>query len=201
MSSHRIFKITTKNIDIVKKDEYYESFHLGWLGFFDNKRQLKLWDESKLMFGYHFHIVASVEDKIRYALASASGNTVSVNDRIYIAKDAPNQEWLKEIINIINKVYKERLDGIIIEEIRFPELYQYDRGDGASIYEDFMGIVASDSKDLLKKVLKEENITLEEFIEDPTYLLVTDDKEHSTYEKYSKMGLIDESVIIKEYTC
>lgn len=200
MSTHKILKIKPKNIEIFKKnDDYYDYLHKGHLGFVGRDGLIDIWSDESLNCGYVFKILSSIEDKLKYAIASLCGNTITVNGEMKpITTPLQTEKNLKKILSVANELYKSDFKRAATG-FKFPNAFVRTRKYHHEVIDDFKGVIADDSKGLLKAFLTKEGIDIAEFVSNPLYVVITDTKE-STYEKYKELKLIDEDVIVEEFT-
>lgn len=135
---------------------------------------LKIWG-SNLWFGRSpFRILNTKIAKLEYAIASYLGYKK--------VKDPQTKELMKSFSEIASSIFKG------CKGIDLPI-------DGDSC----CGEVDHDSCTLLIRFLTTENISLEEFITNPRYIVVIDGDEYCVFNDMKKSGLIKTDNIIKEY--
>lgn len=193
-----------------KKEEYNDEsnfyVHDGAINFYENE----------LYFGRSpFEILNTIRDKTRYVIASLLGsyNTFDKNieDEIisalqkvdpsittikyptdledyYVGTSGNRYNYWDSLIETDgDKFYAVRQDGT--RERVNP------KRERITTY----GDVDHQSCGLLKEALREEGISIEEFILNPNYIVVIDGDEYCEWDSMKKSGLVDLSKIKKEY--
>lgn len=133
----------------------------------------EIWDDDKLTFGrYPFMCLNTFESKVRYAIASLCmwGNNAEAK--------------FKEIEGLVKEVIPE------CTEIVLPKTY-WGRDDEKICY----GYV---DEDILSSFLKDENISLKEFLTNKKYAVIVDGDEYGFWSDLKKTGLINLDEIEKE---
>ena len=170
-SMHSI--VVTKN-DVCDKDylKYYPR----------SKRKISVWEGDLEFERSPFNILATAIHKFRYAIASFLGNATYE----HLSKDGEPDDYLLEMMVSFNSLASSIFDGC--EGINYPDNLDY--------YS--FGHVDHESCRLLERFLKIENISLEEFIKNPKYIVVIDGDEYQVFNSMKKAGLIREEDIVKE---
>lgn len=153
-------------------DEYFESF-------LDKDGLLKIWSTSDLNFGRApFEVLSSFERKLCYAIASFG------------------LKHFNECVEIAKKYAVSRYgstDGQLrhCTGIKLPKSY-YDDGKN-----DYYGDVDHQSMDVLFGFLRKHNLTLEQFLANPNYVVIIDGDEYCIFDTMREIGLIDERNLMK----
>lgn len=183
----------------------------------------EIWDEDKLYFGRSpFKVLSSFKDKWLYALASL---VREYNDEVYkklekiamqnitglekiklpqIIRSFPNKENVKNYNSDYTKEYGKTESELIAylkeKEIELEldnEIYYWENDYGNwSFYVPYTGNV---DEDILSGFLKEENITLEDFLLNKKYIVIQDGDEYCIWNKLKETGLVDYNNIDYEY--
>lgn len=214
---------------IMKKDEHYtpdeiiEDFYL-----FDDKEtgeedcEWQIWDSGDLNFGRSpFRVLGNFHDKWLYAYASLVNE---YNDENYKKLEALALKYvpgLKKIIipmalnSIADKNHPENKDSDYAQEYGMTEeelnewleqkekdwgidTIEYWEGDNGYFHfeEPCTGWV---DEDILSGFLKEENISLEEYLTNKKYVVIQDGDEYNEFDNFKKTGLINLEMIDHEY--
>jgi hypothetical protein len=175
-SMHSI--VVTKN-DVVKKGyfDYYSSPC--------NKKISLTWSDDIEFERSPFEILATAIEKFYYAVASFLGGATYE----HLLDDNEPDEYLKEMMASFDS-----LASSIFEDCN-----GVDYPDKLDCYS--LGHVDHESCGLLKHFLEIENISLEEFIKNPKYIVVIDGDEYCVFNSMKKAGLIKEENIVKEVCC
>lgn len=180
-SSH---SIAVANSDCYETKEYFQELADRMWTNDENEYKVSFIDETEdLEFGrYPFNILYTFSDKVRYAFAFYSYD--------------PNCEMFSEIKRIIEK-YTGR------SKIAFPRELHWDRIDdnGNVPSTEFYGYVDHQSCRLLGGFLEKSGITMEEFLTNRKYMVIIDGDEYNFWRKMKESGIINTSVIGKEYSC
>lgn len=156
---------------IKKNSDYYtnEEIHEHlWL----HNGEWDIWREESIEFGRHpFKCLGTFESKVRYAIASLCGYH---RDR---------EERFKEIENIVKEVVIE------CTNIKLPKMSWSDNEGLSYGYVD---------EDILTPFLKEENISLKEFLTNKKYVVIVDGDEYCIWDSMKEAGLINMDEIEKE---
>lgn len=183
----------------------------------------KIWDEDKLYFGRSpFKVLSSFRDKWLYALASL---VREYNDKVYkeleriakknivglkkielpkIVNSFPNIDNKKNTNNDYAKEYGKTESELIayleVKEMEWEleaeiDYWENDYGNW-SFYVPYTGNV---DEDILSGFLKEENITLEDFLLNKKYIVIQDGDEYCIWNKLKETGLVDYNNIDHEY--
>lgn len=200
---------------ITKEDRYFtreECEESAWVR--DGK--LKMNHLSELEFDRSpFDLLTSFNDKLRYAIASLCGS--------YTEKEVADKIFEDEFLPIIKEVLLEVVSVDFIHGKR-TFYYDFDRNEiPGDIWDDETGepyccddneknhpedreedlieygYVDHQSMGLLKGFLKEEGISLKEFLTNKKYVVVIDGDEYCTFDKLKEANLINLDWIVKEY--
>ena len=117
-----------------------------------------------------FRILATVNEKIRFAIASLAN---------YYEKGT--EVFFDELTNIFKKHYPE------LKEIKVA----YEEYDGEKYY----GEIDHQSYGLLQHFLNKNNISLEEFLFNPKYIVIIDGDEYCEFKTLCNSGIIDKNKI------
>lgn len=184
----------------------------------------KIWDEGELYFGRSpFKVLSSFRDKWLYALASLVGE---YNDKVYkelerVAKknivglkkiELP--KTIKSLPNIDNEkntnsdYVKEygKTESELIAYLNEKEKEWELEDEEIDYWEDCYGdwcfhapCIGNVDEDILSGFLKDENITLEEFLVNKKYIVIQDGDEYCIWNKLKETGLVDFDNIDHEY--
>lgn len=170
-SMHSI--VVTKN-DVTNKD-YFECY-IGC----DKKMHLY---EGDLEFSRSpFEVLVTAERKFEYAIASFLGDAIYE----HLSRNGEPDDYLREMMKSFDSLAMSVFDGC--KGIEYPKkLNDYS-----------FGYVDHESGRLLQRFLKIEDISLEEFITNPKYIVVIDGDEYCVFNSMKKTGLIREEDIVKE---
>lgn len=193
-SKHAILVI--KKPDKVKKDSMYihrvtedDGSAAGEITFFDHNVDFA---------DCYFKVPASKSEKLAYACASLCGGAFTDHDKpIKYADDSKVVKYYNEILDIVHELYPDA------KYLRFSSYSDYRRFDDEHQNPDgvpagFIGMVPADSAGLLENFLKDEGITLRDFITNPRYIVFVDTK-YGWLDKFKANNIVDESLIEKEY--
>lgn len=165
---------------------------------------------------YPFNVLATFEDKLRYAIASFCGSYTDKKtaDEIFENEFLP---IIKEIIPEVTGVKFGKGDRLVYldEDENEVQIAGWDNETGDAYYikdgekkiaESYWaedgnnyGNVDHQSVGLLKGFLKEEGISLKEFLTNKRYVVIIDGDEYDTFGKLKESGLINLGEIEKEY--
>ena len=157
---------------VIKKDgSHYtqeEMLESLWL---DDDGTWEIWSEEELRFGrFPFRCLETFESKARYAIASFCGYT---------------PENFDEVESVIKEIIPE------CTNIKLPKVYQY--------YDDSKLITYGGvDENILAPFLKENNISLKEFLTNKKYVVIVDGDEYCIWESLKNAGLINTDNIEKE---
>ena len=170
-SMHSI--VVTKN-DVADED-YFESY-------LSCSKKLHLYEDD-LEFGRSpFEVLSTARRKFEYAIASFLGDAVYE----HLSKDGEPDEHLKGMMESFDSLASSVFDGC--KGVEYP----------GKLNELSFGFIDHDSSRLLQRFLKIEDISLEEFIKNPKYIVVIDGDEYCVFNSMKKAGLIREEDIVKE---
>lgn len=134
-----------------------------------------IWQTEELEFGrYPFKCLTTFKNKLMYAIASMCGR---------YSCDTP-QKTFNEILKTAQEIYPK------LKEIELPHSRWSDSEDLYYGYVD---------EDLLTDFLKEENITLKEFLSNKKYVVIIDGDEYCIWTGMKHAGLVDKQAIESEY--
>lgn len=120
-------------------------------------------DEDLEFSRYPFQFLNTWRDKVAYAIAS------------YCQEYNRDSEEAKEFISKLETIIKKHVEGFDHIELPDPEDTWYP-----------FGYVDHQSEGLLQKFLEEENVTLEDFIFTPKYIVVIDGDEYCIFDTMKK---------------
>ncbi len=145
-----------------------------------------IWDEDALTFGRApFKCLATFKSKTCYAIACLCGYCRFYRKKAYI-KNAKKE--LANILKIVQDVCPECIN------IELPTVTMYDK---RKPYEStFYGYV---DEDILTPFLKEEGITLKEFLTNKKYFVIVDGDEYCIWCSIKETGVINKNMIAREY--
>ena len=161
------------SIVVTAKDEHYSQeekerrFHI-----FDGT--LRFYRCSDLEFGRSpFRVLATFYDKLRYTIPSFFSK---YNGMSYEEENNPlyNDPRWNELMTILNNHFKE------FEAIELPE-NDWLKNKETDEYQMYFGDIETDLA-LLERFLKEENISLEEFLTNRKYIIIVDGDEYCIFE-------------------
>lgn len=189
--------------------------------YIENDGEWRIWDDNDLCFGrYPFRILSTFEDKFYYAVASLCAYkpveeaTRNFNELIRIAK-----KYIPEIKNITVPVnYQQAYSTVDGRKLQPDEVHwhkSYDAKEDKEEYcykddegkwvkatplpyeEDYQvpdyGDVDHDSCGLLESFLKNEKVSLEDFLINKKYTVVIDGDEYYEFDKMLNSGVLDDS--------
>ena len=158
---------------VIKKcNEYYTEDELRYDLWLDKDGVWDIWFEDRITFGRSpFACLNTFESKVRYAIASLCG----------YKKDAANT--FEEINSIVTETIPE------CAYIKLPISHWSDDVNYGSV-----------DIDILTPFLKEENISLKEFLTNKKYIVIVDGDEYCVWNSVKESGLINMDEIEKEYT-
>lgn len=157
---------------VIKKNSgYYTSEEINehlWL----HNGEWDIWREESIEFGrYPFGCLGTFESKVRYAIASLCGYH---NDR---------EEKFKEIENLVTEIVPE-CTTITLPKQRW--------SDGTKVSYGYV------DEDILTPFLKNENISLKEFLTNKKYVVIVDGDEYCIWDSIKDAGLVNMDEIEKE---
>lgn len=161
---------------VVKKtSEYYDESELRYGIWVDDNGEWDIWDNDYLRFGrYPFKCLGTFESKVRYAIASLCSYKDNAEE-IFSGIAQIVYEMIPECTNI--KLPRSRYSNSREEVIDY-------------------GYV---DEDILTGFLKDEGITLKEFLTNKKYVVIVDGDEYCTWSKIKKSGLVNNNEICHEY--
>ena len=191
LSSHHI--ITTANNEHENYDDRH--FYLGLNKRCEYKAYEKEYDWCD------FNCLGTMSEKFDYCIASMLGYLIHPNGSIsskYTKSKTPKQlndshdRLLHALIRFSNTGISK-----IVGTFKY---FGYDKKTGYE-YEDYnyFGAVVADSKDLVTEFLKENHISLYEFLTNKKYVIITDDADRNYFKYMIDVGLIDESKIVSDF--
>lgn len=174
--------------------------------------------EDDIVFGrYPFQILNSIKDKARYAIASAYRDQDKIQEIINIVKKISGTELKVKKTHVEkyrNAETKEELYWYEVKWVQDPEdpdseiaiLKSEENVDPEkrteieyTEYREWQGGVDHQSSGLLDSFLKEEGITLEEFLTKKKYIVVIDGDEYCEFQNMKNAGIINMDNIEKQY--
>ena len=157
---------------VVRKDNgYYADNELRRHLWLDNDGVWKIRDDEDITFGrYPFNCLSTFESKVRYAIASLCGW------RTDVAKQFEEKEVIPECTGI--------------ELPRVSWSWEEDNDDKISY--------GSVDEDILSPFLKEENVSLKEFLTNKKYVVIVDGDEYCIWKSLKESGLVNTNEIEKE---
>lgn len=160
---------------VKKEDGYYADNELRRHLWLSNDGVWKIWDDDEITFGRHpFRCLGTFESKVRYAIASLCAWH---DDKV---------EQFENIECIVKEVIPE------CARIELPKVsYSWDENDKISY--------GSVDEDILSSFLKNENISLKEFLTNKRYVVIVDGDEYCIWNDLKNSGLVNNSEIEKEY--
>lgn len=173
--------VVTSNEEIYSEKEIRKDFyiHKDW--------KINIYDWQSLLFGRNpFRLLTTFKDKLNLVIAHMFGG-YTLPDPSAIDK------FVSELKELLTKYYPEI--GKSFAGIKFPDSPWM--GDEEEGY--YYGDIDHDSIDLLPSILKSENITWQDFVIHKKYIYVVDGDEYCEWNKYKNSGIINTSIIIKEY--
>ena len=160
--------VIKKNGSTYSDDELRKNLYL------DRDNMWDIWHDDYLHFGRApFQCLATFDSKVRYAIASLC-NWRDNREEVF-------QEIESVVMEIIPDCYG----------IKLPKMhYSWETED--HIY------YGSVDEDILSSFLKNENISLKEFLTNKKYVVIVDGDEYCIWDSLKKSGLVDASEIEKE---
>lgn len=173
-----------------------------------------------------FKMLTTFKDKFRYALCEFCGGFYGDEDEFY-AEFNKLEDLAKEIVPGVESLdIDKRYVDIYVDddgnEVKHKDLifeswaeaddvaqYSYLDANGNRKMAHFdsenyyevpaIGMIDHQSMGLLKGFLKNEGISLKEFLTNKKYVIIIDGDEYDYWERYKRSGLINTSFILKEY--
>ena len=182
-SSHSIVLMKE---DAPNKEDYFKAYLDS-----RNNYVYDIWRAEDMDFGrFPFRVLDTFADKLLYAIATYK--TTRFDELNELAK--------KYLVNSWN----DETDNISCGGIKLPksDWYRWDSDEGDFIDESsrlYYGDIDHQSWGLLDCVLEKEQITLEEFLTNPRWVIIIDGDEYDTYGTLKDCGLIKNENIEKEY--
>ena len=177
-SSHSIVILKTTSSE--NKDKYFTTYLSHY-----NDYLLSPWDSELQFERSPFDILATFKQKLYYAIA-------------YYGK-----KKFDELNNLAIKYLEDEEGNHLCRGIELPRVRACDWDDKSDIDEEgkipYYGNVDHQSSELLELMLKKEEMTLEQFLLDPTCIVIIDGDEYYTWEKLEASGIVDTSNIRSEY--
>lgn len=160
---------------VVKKtSEYYDESELRYGIWLDNG-VWDIWNGDSLDFGrYPFKCLITFESKVKYAIASLCSHENSANA----------EKAFKSIAKVVYEMIPE------CTSIELPK-DRYSKKEAT-----YYGYV---DETILIGFLKDEGITLKEFLTNKKYVVIVDGDEYCTWSKIKKSGLVNRDEIDSEY--
>lgn len=122
-----------------------------------------------------FNVLATFGDKLKYAIASYLGKYNGREYDDYDAIEEENEYFFTETSKALDKYFPD------LEEIRFPKDDFYVNRE-TDCYQLYFGYVDHQSQNLLQDFLKEEGISLSEFLINKKYIVIIDGDEYCIYD-------------------
>ena len=183
-----------------------------------------IWSDDDLSFGrYPFKILTSFKDKLCYAIASFAGSYTPFKEGSEFIDEVLMpiiSKYVPECFDIdfpkrYEQAYKDQegndLDPDDIHYHKFSDTL-YDEGyekDGVwyhAIIDNehewtlpYFGNIDHQSSGLLQSFLKQEGISLEDFLVNRQYIIIIDGDEYYDWDKYKEIGIINVAGIDHEY--
>ena len=177
-SSHSIVILKTTSSE--NKDKYFTTYLSHY-----NDYLLSPWDSELQFERSPFDILATFKQKLYDAIA-------------YYGK-----KKFDELNNLAIKYLEDEEGNHLCRGIELPRVRACDWDDKSDIDEEgkipYYGNVDHQSSELLELMLKKEEMTLEQFLLDPTCIVIIDGDEYYTWEKLEASGIVDTSNIRSEY--
>lgn len=177
-SSHSIVILKTTSSE--NKDKYFTTYLSHY-----NDYLLSPWDSELQFERSPFDILATFKQKLYYAIA-------------YYGK-----KKFDELNNLAIKYLEDEEGNHLCRGIELPRVRACDWDDKSDIDEEgkipYYGNVDHQSSELLELMLKKEEMTLEQFLLDPTCIVIIDGDEYYTWQKLEASGIVDASNIRSEY--
>lgn len=175
-SSMHSIVVTNNNINNVSMEDYF----YVWKSPCSNK--ISFWHED-IEFGRSpFEILATAYDKLKYAYASFFGYEADE----HVDEDGNPDDELKERMESFDSVVASVFEG----------LTGVDYSDSLSNGE--WGYVDHESCSLLRDFLNKEDISLEEFLRNPKYIVVIDGDEYQVFNSMKEANLINKDNLVME---
>ena len=175
---------------------------------------------------YPFMMLTTFKDKLKYAMCEYLG-TLYEDDPLWEPTYNEFKEIVKEVLPGFEDfrfdikdvdLYQDK-DGndILTKDLRYdgwdsennsPKYYYLDKfgNKQPAIFneEDYMempriGMIDHQSMGMLKNFIKDNNISLKEFLTNKKYVIIVDGDEYETWETYKRSGMIDLDFIVSEY--
>ena len=145
-----------------------------------------IWDEDDLTFGRApFKCLATFRLKTCYVIACLCGYCMQYDSKVHL-KNA--EEKFGEIMKIVHEVYPE------CKNIELPIVTMRNKRKPYDVT--FYGYV---DEDILTPFLKEEGISLKEFLTNKKYFVIVDGDEYCIWNNIKKTGVINKNMIAREY--
>ena len=161
---------------VKKEDSYYADNELRKNLWLHDDGVWNIWDDDRITFGrYPFMCLNTFESKVRYAIASLCGWRDDAEERF------------KEIESLVIEIIPE------CTSIKLPDEWGWDEDEKRTCY-------GSVDEDVLSPFLKEEGVSLREFLTNSKYVVIVDGDEYCVWHDLKDSGLVDENEIEKEYS-
>lgn len=141
-----------------------------------------------------FQCLVSTRHKFHYCVASMLGylrHRSRTQNGTYLSRSKTQQQIHNSYEKLLNALI--RYSGLGISGLKGER--EHMRG---YVFEDYYGCVDSDSKDLVTEFLKENNISLYEFITNKKYVIIIDNN-HNNLQHLIDIGVVDKSKIVSDF--
>ena len=137
-----------------------------------------------------FQCLISTRHKFYYCVASMLGY-LQHNTHTHLSRSKTQQQIHNSYERLLNALI--RYSGLGISGLKGDREYTQDY-----VFENYYGYVDSDSKDLVTEFLKENNISLYEFITNKKYVIIIDNN-HNNLQHLIDIGVVDKSKIVSDF--
>ena len=173
--------VVTSDEEIYSEKEFRKDFwiHGDW--------EIRFYDGDELNFGrYPFRLLTTFKDKLQIVIAHILGGHASPD---------PHEvdKFISDLKELLTKYYPEI--GKSFKGITFPDKPWSDEDEEGYYY----GDIDHDSADLLSNTLRFENISWQDFLIHKKYIYIVDGDEYCEWKKCKESGIINTSIIVKEY--
>lgn len=141
-----------------------------------------------------FQCLISTRHKFYYCVASMLGylkHRSRTQNGTYLSRSKTQQQIHNSYEKLLNALI--RYSGLGISGLKSGREYMW-----GYEFENYYGYVDSDSKDLVTEFLKENNISLYEFITNKKYVVIIDNN-HNNLQHLIDIGVVDKSKIVSDF--
>lgn len=167
---------------VVTKNELTNDNHDDYFHVWGYSNKIHFWHGDIEFDRSPFEVLVTARDKLRYAYASFFGYEA----REHVDEDGNPDDELRERMESFDSVVASVFDG-------YTGMDYYD-----SLNDDEWGYVDHESSSLLRDFLNKEDISLEEFLRNPKYIVVIDGDEYQVFKSMKEANLINKDNLVME---